>query len=123
MLKTEDIDFLQQNPPARRLLYRSAHVDAIRAHEFLRFLREAYMRHFPVTLSVEVEGVSMSMNIVFDKDGPGWDLYNYLAPWVASMALKDNVIVDQMAKIWPDLPGWWEEEAKNSGQPITPQAP
>jgi hypothetical protein len=123
MLKVEDIYFLERSPIARQLLYRSARIDADRADQVFLFLREAYLRHFPVTLTVEVQGVSSTMNLSFDREGPGWHLYNYLAPWVAAMRMKDVDIVEQMAKIWPDLPGWYQDEVEKTAPPIAPQTP
>jgi hypothetical protein len=122
-LTTEQIYFLEQNPTARKLIYQAALVDAKRADDMFRFLREAYLRHFPVTLTVEVRGVSCSLNIFFDSDGPGWNLYEFLGGWVAGMSIKDKVMADQMAKIWPDLPGWWSEQAQKTGPQIAPETP
>jgi hypothetical protein len=121
MLKPEHIDFLHQNPLARMLVYKSARIDAERADQMFRFLQEAYMRHYPVTLTVDVQDVSCSMNLSFDREGSGWHLYNYLAPWVAAMSLKDNVIIDQMGQIWPDLPGWYRDKVEKRGPQNAPE--
>ncbi len=123
MLTTQQIYFLNGNPMARLLTYALSLEDGNKADTMFRFLREANNRQFPVTLSVEVDGVSCSMDVSFDHDTPGWHLFNYLAPWVASMALKDRVISDQMAEIWPDLPDLYREQFEKRAPQIAPQRP